>query len=259
MSEIAPMQVKPQAQPDWVYDRLAEVYDLIGMDRFSRLAFDRCRDFLADSGLAVHRLLDLACGTGHFAIAASKLGVDVVGIDGSRAMLTKARRNSGRKRNSPQWKHGHLTRFSAPGRFDLITCWFDSLNHLMSDEDLIRCFRCARRHLSSGGALIFDVNTPTAFRERWGGSTYRTTDRYVLHEQGVTDATGRFGWLVMEVFVRRGKYYDRLKLPFCQRALTALEIKATLREAGFDQITVEPFNGRGSLRAAHRLFVAARP
>ena len=248
----------PQQQPDWVYERFADVYDLLIYNRFSDRALEKCKKYLAESDLVVSRLLDLACGTGHFAIAMAEYGIDVVGVDGARAMIARARANSGRRKNNLRWRHGHFTDFEVPGQFELITCWFDSLNHLMTNRDVLRCFRRVRRHLAPNGAFLFDVNTRAAFRERWSMTGYRSTSDYVVHEHGLADPTGEFGWLELEVFVRRGRRYERYTLPFCQRAFTTARVRRLLKEAGFERVHVAPFDPSQDLRNATRLLVSAR-
>jgi SAM-dependent methyltransferase len=248
------------SEPDVAaYNRLAEVYDLLGFHTFTRLALAKCRDYLADSELVVHRLLDLACGTGHFAIEMARKGIDVTGVDAAPAMLTRARANAKRLRRSPRWIRGRFTGFTAPGKYDLITCWFDSLNHLHTDAQLVACFRRVRRHLTTAGAFIFDVNTPQAFRRVWTGSSYQSTPRYCVHRQGMTEPGGEFGAYEIEVFVRRGATYRRLQLPFRQRGLEAAQLRRLLRQAGFSRIDISAFDARESRAAATRLFVAVEP
>jgi SAM-dependent methyltransferase len=244
------------AQPDWVYEKFAEIYDLLVFQRFSDLAHERCERFLADSELSVSRLLDLACGTGHFALRMAAHGVEVTGVDAARTMLSRARRNARGKRN-PRWIRGRFTDFRAPGRFDLVTCWFDSLNHLLSDDEMVKCFRRVRSHLTPGGAFLFDVNTPVGFRHGWRSASYRSHERYSIHQHGLTDAAAEFGWLEFEVFVRRGKRYERYQLPFIQRSYAAASLRRMLRVAGFDRISIEAFAPPHTIRTAPRLFVSA--
>jgi len=52
-------------------------------------------------------------------------------------------------------------------RFDLVTCWFDSLNYLLEEEDLERTFDGVYRALKKGGFFIFDVNTIYALAVIW--------------------------------------------------------------------------------------------
>lgn len=76
-----------------MFDRIAPSYDR--MNRIITLGFDqRWRRSLIDA-LGVDgsdTVLDLACGTGDFALMARKRGARVIGLDFAGAMLTAARR-----------------------------------------------------------------------------------------------------------------------------------------------------------------------
>jgi SAM-dependent methyltransferase len=244
-------------QPQDAYERLADVYDLLGFHRFTQAAIRKCTDFLAESGLTVSRLLDLACGTGDFALAMAKLGIDVTGVDGAAKMLERARSKSRRTANAPRWLQGDFTSFRAPGRYDLVTCWFDSLNHLTTDAQLLACFRRVRRHLAPGGAFIFDVNTPHGFREGWSSSSFRSARNHAVVRRGFASPDGAFGWLEVEAFVKRGKNYVRIKIPFYQRGLTADIVEPLLLSAQFRDVRIRPFDENQRPGDATRLFVSA--
>lgn len=161
-------------------------------------------------------------------------------------------------KSAPAWQVGSFTNFATAGSFDLITCWFDSLNHMTTDRDLLACFRRVRRHLAADGAFLFDVNTPGAFRERWNMTSYRSTSQYTVHEHGLTDPGGEFGWLEIEAFVKRDRRYERYRLPFVQRGLTPALLRRLLTQARFKQINIQPFRSGDSLQEATRLMVSAR-
>ena len=91
------MNVLPQADEKatvvrTMFDRIAPSYDR--MNRLITLGFDqRWRRALIDSlGVdSADTVLDLACGTGDFALIARERGAQVVGLDFAGAMLTAAR------------------------------------------------------------------------------------------------------------------------------------------------------------------------
>jgi len=248
----------PRKQPPSSYETFSEIYDLLGYHSFTKHALTRTQQFLAESGLVVHRLLDLGCGTGHYAIAMANMGIEVTGVDGSRGMIKQAKKNSSRKSDTPTWKVGSFTSFRAAGTYDLITCWFDSLNHLTTDRDLLACFRRVRKQLAPGGAFLFDVNTPVAFRERWCMTNYQSTPTYTIHAHGLADPGSDFGWLEIEAYVKRGRKYERYKMPFVQRGLTAPLLKNLLTKSRFCDVSIEAFEPGDRLKDATRLLVSAR-
>jgi len=50
---------------------------------------------------------------------------------------------------------------------DAAVCAFDSVNHLIEAPQLQRAFHNVHQALRSGGCFVFDVNTGTAYGNRW--------------------------------------------------------------------------------------------
>ncbi|MFW6057098.1 MAG: class I SAM-dependent DNA methyltransferase [Chloroflexota bacterium] len=111
------------------------------------------------------RLLDLCCGTGSLAADLQDSDVDVIGLDGSRAMLERA------KRTAPgvPFVQGDARRFALRPVFDAVVCMFDSLNHMMTPGELGAAFRHVHECLVPGGWFLFDLNTETAYLRHWNG------------------------------------------------------------------------------------------
>ena len=149
-----------QAPPDPSYAAWADFYDAVEGDREPLLAFYRG---LLDA--RVHSLLELGCGTG--AIAAPLFealralhppgtALRMAGVDNSAAMLARARQ----REPAIEWALGDLRYPPVAGRFDLVTCPFNTLQ-LMTDEDsLLRALRAARARTAEGGRFAFDIYQP---------------------------------------------------------------------------------------------------
>lgn len=154
--------------PDRPFTALAAVYDAIMAD----VEYDHWADFVLtyarDGGLDVRSALDLACGTGGFTRELLRAGFQVQGLDGSPDMLEVARQ---RLPAGVTLSVGDLRTFDlGPDRFDLVTCVFDSLNNLLTAEELGAALSRARAHLRPGGLLACDLNTRVGVRELWEGN-----------------------------------------------------------------------------------------
>jgi demethylmenaquinone methyltransferase / 2-methoxy-6-polyprenyl-1,4-benzoquinol methylase len=137
-----------------MFDRIAPVYDV--MNRVMTGGLDlRWRRIAAQSVVSPgDRVLDACCGTGDLAVAASKAGATVTGIDFSPRMLERARR----KLPSATWVEGDLLElpFDA-GSFDDATVGFGVRNV----ADLEGCLAELRRVLAPDGQVaILEITQP---------------------------------------------------------------------------------------------------
>jgi SAM-dependent methyltransferase len=98
-------------------------------------------------------LLELGCGTG--AILAGLPGIpSLTGLDRSPEMLSIAEGKVPRAR----LVEADIATFDVGGRFDVVICVFDTLNHLPSFRLWTDLFERTYDHLSEGGLFVFDVN-----------------------------------------------------------------------------------------------------
>lgn len=150
------------------FTALAAVYDTmmedVEYDHWAEFILSYARD---SAGLEQGRALDLACGTGGLTRELLAAGWDVTGLDGSAEMLDMARE---RLPAGTPLLQGDLRTFDLGAkRFDLVTCVFDSLNNLLSAEELGQALARAAAHLRTGGLLACDLNTRLGVRELWEG------------------------------------------------------------------------------------------
>src|SRR5687768_9866700 len=110
-----------------VYDSLMCIVPYEWWVRYARQLWDR-------HGCKPKRVLDLACGTGSITHELYKAGYEVEGADFSEAMVRIARRKL--PESVPIW-HQDARSLDLPSPpFDSCVCLFDSLNYLLSIEDL---------------------------------------------------------------------------------------------------------------------------
>ncbi|MEB3185908.1 MAG: class I SAM-dependent methyltransferase [bacterium] len=154
--------------PPGRYEDYARFYDRTGQARFGlRMLSHAMRDW-ARSGLVVKRLLDVACGTGAVAVACARRGIDVVGIDASEAMLEVARARARHWGVPVDYQLQDMRSLHVPGPFDVVTCFYDSLNYLLDPAELVQVFTQVAVLLRPGGQLWCDVITEHGLRTQWG-------------------------------------------------------------------------------------------
>jgi glycine/sarcosine N-methyltransferase len=107
------------------------------------------------------RVLDVACGTGHHAIALAERGYEVVGTDISAGMVGRARQNAesaGVTATFHQVGFGHL-REAVKEPIDALLCLGNSLPSLLSQEALGAALVDMAQVLVPGGLIVIqDLN-----------------------------------------------------------------------------------------------------
>jgi len=158
-----------------VYDKLNQEIDYAAWANFIETCFDK---YLAQRPTLV---LDLACGTGSMTLELSRRGYDMIGIDGSENMLSEA--FSRAKDNSGiLWLCQDMRGFELYGTVGAVTCCLDSLNYLLSPEDLFQCFSLVHNYLDPDGIFLFDMNTPYKFQNVYGTNAYVLEDELIFDE-----------------------------------------------------------------------------
>jgi SAM-dependent methyltransferase len=136
------------------YSRLAGVYDEMVVDScHGRWAAHLDELWRADSH-GVRTVLDLCCGTGLMAKALIELGYHVTGVDGSSAMLARARHVLP---PGTVLARQVLPELTVDGPFDAAVSTFDGLNYLTPAEFASTVSAVGRR-LRPRGWLVFDVH-----------------------------------------------------------------------------------------------------
>lgn len=106
------------------------------------------------------------------------------------------------------------------------------MNYLLRPGDVARVLNVARRHLSDGGLLLFDINTIVGFAKR-----YRATYSIETHDQFAT-VVSSYNWVTRRGltqvigFVKEGRHWRRYDEEHDQRAYTREEIERMTVDAG---------------------------
>jgi ubiquinone/menaquinone biosynthesis C-methylase UbiE len=136
------------------YDNIAQSYDEITATAARQTGAEAFVDrLLADRDIA--SAVDVACGTGLYALALARQGVHVVGVDVSEALLAQAAAAADEQKLSVRWLNAPMQQLDEhlPGPEDLVLCMGNSLPHLLTPDELARTLRAFRRVLGPNGLL----------------------------------------------------------------------------------------------------------
>jgi len=107
----------------------------------------------------IKNVLDLGCGTGNHALPLSMRGFEVIGIDRSESMLAQARKKAAQSLPAVRdaFCKADIHSVDLGRQFDAALLMFAVLGYQLENADVMAALRTARRHLRSGGLLLFDV------------------------------------------------------------------------------------------------------
>jgi 16S rRNA A1518/A1519 N6-dimethyltransferase RsmA/KsgA/DIM1 with predicted DNA glycosylase/AP lyase activity len=135
--------------PDGYFDeRIAARYDEDAASLFDPAVINSTADFLADLA-GEGRALEFGIGTGRIALPLSERGVDVFGIELSRAMVAKLREKPGAERIDVAI--GDFTTTAVKDAFSLVYVVFNSLVNLTTLVAQMACFLSAAVNVDPGG------------------------------------------------------------------------------------------------------------
>jgi SAM-dependent methyltransferase len=138
-------------------ERVAQTYDDITNPTFQPVAVEPAVALIA--GLAGGgRALELGIGTGRIALPLAARGVDVHGIDMSRAMLARLQAKPGG--DAIGVTVGDFASTQVEGSFSVVYLVFNTIMNLTTQAAQVACFRNAARHLAPGGCFVVECMVP---------------------------------------------------------------------------------------------------
>jgi len=101
------------------------------------------------------RALEFAIGTGRIALPLAARGVEVHGIDMSRAMVARMRAKPGAE--AVPVTIGDFATTRVDGTFSLVYLVFNTIMNVTTQDAQVACFRNAAAHLAPGGCFVVEV------------------------------------------------------------------------------------------------------
>ena len=138
-------------------EEVAAGYDAATSGMYDQSIIDAIVDVLSELA-GDGRALEFGVGTGRIALPLARRGVEVYGIDMSKAMVDRLRDKPGGQAIGVTI--GNFAGARAPGDFSLTYLVFNTINNLTTQDEQIACFVNAARHLTPGGFFVIEVGVP---------------------------------------------------------------------------------------------------
>jgi SAM-dependent methyltransferase len=142
-------------------ERIARTYDADGAEMFAAEVLGPTVDFLAEL-VGDRRALEFGVGTGRVALALSAHGVDVAGVELSRAMVQEMMLKPGA--DHVPVTIGDMATTRVEGTFGLVYLVFNTITNLLTQDEQVACFCNAAAHLETGGHFVIEVFVPALQR-----------------------------------------------------------------------------------------------
>jgi SAM-dependent methyltransferase len=162
------------------YDPIAELYDGYPGNYLEDILF-----FTEEAKRAGSPVLEIGVGTGRLAFCLAAVGLDVVGIDRSPAMLrvlAAKQKQVGPLPGRILTAAADMRAFALRRRFPIAICAFRTFLYLLTRRDQRRALRAVRRHLLPTGLLAMSFFVPPKELLQRGRTKRREVTRFPAPE-----------------------------------------------------------------------------
>jgi SAM-dependent methyltransferase len=225
--------VPPAPHSDLGYDEFAWFYDRYWASDALRWELSVLERLVLERLPPGASVLDVCCGSGHLVNTLAERGFSVTGVDLSAAMVELGRRNA-----PLATFHVADVRDLRPdiiGTFAAAVSMYDSLNHLLSVEDLRAALTTISGCLDEDGWLVFDLNTKVGL-EAWGAMSRADDEAAFIVEPHFDPATRR-GEFRFVGFRKDGLTWRRVDTRLHQTWFEDEEVHEALVASGFQPLS----------------------
>lgn len=223
-----------------IYKKFATVYDQMDADLHSKRMVPYCNKIFKKFKIKPSNGLDLCCGTCSAILEFEKLGVKMSGLDQSAEMLALAAKKTKKykttlyQKSLPKFRLLDTKNSQKHVQFDMVTSFYDSLNYMLSENDLEKTFQSVHKHLNKDGWFIFDMNTPLALKTIWDEQVYAgVKDSMAWVWQNEYNRKNKKASVHATFFKKQGKLWERFDETHYEKGYSNTVIKKLLKSTGF--------------------------
>lgn len=235
--------MKSSAEIRSSYDDIAEMYHALWADFYLSAALPALEKLFFHCVPSGARLLDVCCGSGHVTGELVQRGYRVVGIDSSSELIALARTAL----PEVDFRIQDARNIQLEEPCDAALSTFDSLNHLLTLDDLHEAFASVCRSLVPRGMFLFDMNLEEAYSLDLQEWTVDLAPERVGLVRGTYDAAAQKAATELICFskVGEGNLWLQSRSIVEQRCYPQSEILAALDMAGFNGTEIFPARAAG--------------
>ena len=216
----------------------ASVYDLFFSEEERAERAGYYLSLISRNGVDGGILLDLACGTGALTPYYIDRGYDVIAVDVSEDMLSIARSKLGSAGERVLFLCQDMRSLDLYGTVRCAVSSLDSMNHLLTENELLEAFSRVSLFTEPGGVFVFDMNTVEKHRDILGDRSFifETENTFLTWQNELDPATDEVEMLLDIFTKRKDGAYDRCSETVTERAYPPDSIVHLLKKAGFRHV-----------------------
>jgi len=243
------------------YSDFASVYDMfmdnIPYDEWCEYLTTLLRQYNITDGL----VLDLGCGTGTLTTMLAGKGYDMIGVDNSLEMLDAAMEKREETGFDILYLLQDMREFELYGTVRAVVSICDSINYILSPEELLTVFKLVNNYLDPGGIFIFDCNTEFKYSMLLGDNTIaEDRDEGSFIWENYYDEEERINEYKLSLFIpaEDGLYSKHTEYHY-QRCYSEDELKRIINEAGMELLNIyDAFTNEEPHEESERLLFVVR-
>lgn len=206
-------------------------------------------------------LIELGCGTGTMMQLMKQNHYHIIGIDNSTDMLSIAADKLSAGEDMDLICQD-MRFFDLGITVDGIYSICDSINYLLTPDDLCDTFACIRKHLNPNGVFIFDLKTQFFYSEILGDQTFcdhQDNCSYIWENSYFDEDDVNQYDLTIFVKEEDSDLYRRFQETHHQRAYKIPFIIDLLKKSGFSSVSIfDAFTSNAPNPESERIYLIAR-
>lgn len=243
------------------YTSFASVYDLfmdnVPYEQWCSYLVSLLKEYQIEDGL----VLDLGCGTGSLTEQLAQKGYDMIGVDNSSEMLEIAMSKKAESGLDILYLMQDMRDFELYGTVKAVVSICDSINYILSEEELTRVFQLVNNYLDPGGIFIFDLNTIYKYSCLMGDTTIaenRDEGSFIWENSYYEE--DRMNEYDLTLFIKQESgMYEKFGETHYQKAYGLETVKQLLEESGMEYICAyDAFTREPPRDDSERIYVIAR-
>ena len=207
-------------------------------------------------------ILDLGCGTGTLTELLAEKGYDMIGVDSSADMLELAMEKRDSMGHKTLYLLQDMRELELYGTVGTVVSVCDSLNYILSEEELLQVFKLVENYLFPEGIFIFDFNTVYKYAEVIGDVTIaenREACSFIWENTYYPEEA--LNEYEVTVFVRDGQeeLYRKFSETHYQRGYTEEQMRRLLAAAGMQtELVLDADTLKAASGTSERIYIVAR-